>query len=154
MAKFKFSLEVLLKVKELKKRQAETEYAEAQRELDRQLAMLSKLTDEYHGVVSEMDRIAANGTAAYHIKMYFDYSLVLRRQVKSQQQVVDKVTNDVDAAKSRLIGLIREVNVLNEVKERQYYQYRLEEEKRYQNAIDEYASYKIYRQGGLINGRT
>ncbi|MBM7581380.1 flagellar export protein FliJ [Caldicoprobacter guelmensis] len=154
MAKFKFSLEVLLKVKELKKRQAETEYAEVQRKLDRQLAMLSKLTDEYHGVVSEMDRIAANGTTVYHMKRYSDYSLALRRQVELQQQVVDKVTNDVDAAKSRLIGLIREVNVLNEVKERQYYQYRLEEEKRYQNAIDEYASYKIYKQGGLINGRT
>jgi len=41
---------------------------------------------------------------------------------------------------------------LSEMKDRQYYQYRLELEKRYQKVVDEYAGYKIYRQGGPING--
>lgn len=153
MAKFKFSLDVLLKVNTLKKKQAEAEYAKAQKELDRQLAVLSELLDEYRGVTSDMGHLTAKGTTVNYIKLYSFYSDSLQRRIKSQEQVVAQAMNNLDAIKARLIGLVREVNVLSEMKERQYYQYRMEMEKRHQKVVDEYAGYKIYRQGGLINGK-
>ncbi len=153
MAKFKFSLDALLRVNQLKKKQAEGEYAKALRELDMQLAVLSELVDEHRSLTSDMGQLAAEGTTARNMKLYASYSALLQRRIKSQEQVVVRARNNLDSIKIRLIGLVREVNVLSEMKERQYYQYRLEMEKRYQKVVDEYAGYKIYRQGGPINGK-
>jgi len=153
MAKFKFSLDALLRVKQLKKKQTEGEYAKAQRELDMQQAVLSKLVDEYRGLTSDMEQLTAKGTTARHMKLYASYSGLLQRRIKFQEQVVAEASNNLDSIKVRLIGLVREVNVLSEMKERQYYQYLLETEKRYQKVVDEYAGYKIYRQGGQVNGK-
>lgn len=152
MAKFKFPLETLLRVNQLKKKQAEGEYAKARKELDMQLAVLSELVDKHRILVSNMGQLAAEGTTARHMKLYSYYSDLLHRRIESQEQVVARARNDLESIKIKLIGLIREVNVLSEMKERQYYQYRLAIEKRYQKVVDEYASYKIYKQGGQING--
>lgn len=152
MAKFKFSLDILLKVNKLKKRQVEAEYAKAQKELDKQLSILSGLLDEYQELTANMGHLAAKGTTVNDIRLYSSYFHMLQRRIKYQEQVVAQATKYSDDIKARLTGLIREVNVLSEMKERQYYAYRVEMERRHQKVADEYAGYKIYRQGGLLNG--
>lgn len=153
MAKFRFSLDVLLKVKQLKKREAEGEFAKARKELDMQAGVLSRLVDEYRILTSDMEELTVKGTTARHMRLYSSYADLLQNRIKLQQRAVAEANNKLETIKARLAGLVREVNVLDEMRERQYYQYLLETEKRYQKVVDEYASYKIYRQGGPIDDK-
>jgi len=120
MAKFKFSLEILLKVNNAKKKQVESEYAEAKKELDKQLEILSNLLNKCQELDAAMRRSAVEGTSINALKVYSSYFHAIQHQIKHQEQVVEQAERRLDGIKARLIGLIKELNVLNEIKERQY----------------------------------
>ncbi len=152
MAKFKFSLETILKVNKLRKKQTESEFTTAQAYLNQQYKILVDMYNELNLITDDMVNMAVKGTSVHIIRMYADYVHAIRQNIRQQEQIVKRAENHVEEIKARLVNLIKRINVLSELKENQYRDYIFELEKRYQKTIDEYTGYKLYRQGGYLNG--
>ncbi len=152
MVKFRFSLETIFKVDKLRKKQTESEFATAQAHLNQQYKILMDMYSELNLITDDMVDLAVKGTSVNIIRMYADYVHAIRQNIRQQEQIVKRAEKHVEEIKARLVNLIKRTNVLNELKEKQYRDYNFDLEKKYQKTIDEYTGYKLYRQGGYLNG--
>ncbi|MGI6188203.1 MAG: flagellar export protein FliJ [Clostridiales bacterium] len=152
MGRFKFSLEAVLKVNNLKKKQAETEFTRAKEYLDQQYRVLSDMQKEMDLIAANMANMVLNGTKVYNFKLYADYTQAMRGHIKQQEQTVKRAEKQVQDIMARLVDLMKRINVLNQLKEKKYREYIFELEKNQQKIIDEFTGFKVYRQGGLLHG--
>ena len=153
MAKFKFSLETVLKVDKLRKKQVKTEFARAQEYLARQHKVLSDMHEEMSLIAADMTSMAIKGATVNSIKMYADYTQVLRQRIRQQEQIVKRAEKQVEEIMERLVSLMKKTNVLSQLKEQQYRDYIAELEKKQQKAIDEFTGFKLFQQGGALDGQ-
>jgi flagellar export protein FliJ len=150
MGKFKFPLQALLKVSEIKKKQAELDYVQAKKRLDKELEIFSLIDTESKNLINKLTQLAMEGTRINKIRLHSVYLKKIYNQLNHQKMAVLEAQSNLDDKKTVLISLFKEIDVLNELKEKQFSIYSLEMEKKQQKTIDEFASYKAY-QGGCIN---
>lgn len=150
MGKFKFPLQTLLKVNEIKKKQAELDYVQAKKRLDKEFETLLLIDTENKNSVNKFTQLAMEGTKISKIKLYSIYLKKIHNQLNHQKTAVLEAQNNLDDKKNILVSLFKEIDVLNELKEKQFYIYSMEMEKKQQKNIDELTSYKAY-QGGYVN---
>lgn len=142
MKKFVFTLHALLHVKELLEKQERNTMLLLTRKLN-------QLTDERE----ELQRRRAEAAEGCSAKMregihaneavqYADYLRLMTDLLKEQDTKIASVLAELDSCRTRLVELLKEINMLQKVKEKQYQQYLVDAQTEDEKMIGDFVSYQ------------
>jgi flagellar FliJ protein len=141
MAKFHYKLQPLLRVKSQQEDNQKNELGKAVRKLEREKAVLKKLEKEEEELINEFNEKSKKSTVEKLIK-FNEYLSYLNSRIKQQKENVNCAARNVDKVREELIRIVKERKILDNLKDRKYEQYLIEEQKQEQRLNDEITSYK------------
>jgi len=141
MTKFKFRLKTVLDVKELRKKQAVVDYVELLRYLEIQEKMLSDLINKSTEISAIMTDEASAGISAFDIKTHSAFLRRIYKDIKNQSKVVDEIQKEKQNMQTALFKLHNEVEVLDNLKQRQQLAFLTELFKQEEKKTDEFVTY-------------
>jgi flagellar export protein FliJ len=140
MAKFKFRLATLLKIREATRDERQSELAEAYRADD----ILNERLDQIHGELGDiLNRCRkAVGPGEVNIDLLIEsqrYDVMLRAYEKQTLEQKKRLAVEIERRREALLAANREVRVLEKLREHQIERHREEENRRDIKRIDEIA---------------
>jgi flagellar protein FliJ len=147
MARFKFRLAALLRLRESRRDECRSALAEAYRVDD-------ALKNQYDGLARELDLLrefcrlkASPGTVDIDRLVEAQrYELVARAQQRHVAQQRQAVVAEIERRRQALVEADREVRILDKLRQRQAKQHRREDELREAKRLDEVATQQTFRQ--------
>ncbi|MGI5850690.1 MAG: hypothetical protein GX340_07715 [Clostridiales bacterium] len=149
---FKFSLEAPLKVKELHKSQLEVKLAKAKKKMDaykRALVLLTMESDELHFKLA--DSLSA-GIKAVNLIELNKYLNILSDRIADAQIQYREASDKFAALRNSLIDVINEIDILEELKEKQEKEYLKEIQKKEEKDLEERINFHTFMRGGKMYG--
>lgn len=143
MKKFKFSLQVLLNIKEAKEKQQKTELAEAERLLRLARDELTALVEEFRAVRDGFNEKLQKGSDVNELTTFTAYFTYLRERIQLQQLKVRQAEAEKRKRQQALIITMTEVKALVKLKETQYENYLLELKVEQEKEIGDFVSFKV-----------
>ena len=126
MKKFKFQLETLLKVTNMKKDDAEAKFAEVSRKLEEQKAYLNQLLEEmqqgqrdYEALSQEGQRITIGRLMAFN--SFFAWK---REQIERQQQSILATRSEKQKRLKELTDIMSYLKSIEQLKEKRFQEYK------------------------------
>ena len=142
MAGFKFRLQTFLRLKEQFEKNAKNELGAAIMKLEEEKSKLKAIEDSIDVTTNDF-RDACTGVIfpekIKELKVYLEHLQYLREE---QKENVKRQQKNVDIIRERLVEIMRERKVLENLKEKEFQEYLKEEEKKEQQQVDELVSYK------------
>jgi flagellar FliJ protein len=140
MAKFKFRMATLLKMRIAARDERQAELAEAYRADDILNARLEEIRGECASLLDECRKVAGPGTVNIDRLLEAQrYEVLLRMYEKQTLEQKRRVGMEIDRRREVLLAANREVRVLEKLRERQLERYRDEENRRDIKRLDEIA---------------
>ena len=143
MGKFKFRLSSLLSIKEKMEQLKKNEYAEA-------LLILNNLVFEKENLISEMQNNIENmqldlnsNLKPVQIIRYTNYIKIIKLRIKDIEVKITDARAVSDQKRDSLIDAMKERKMLENLKEKDYKEFNIEENKEEQKFLDEITSYKV-----------
>lgn len=147
MAKFKFRLATLLRLREATRDQRRTELAEAYRVDDVLQQRIEHADQELLALRTQCRRAAAPGAVDIdQLVAAQRYELVLRAQQKQLGSQREQVAAEIERRRQMLVEANRDVRVLEKLRDKQAKRYRREEERREIKRLDEVAGRTTIRE--------
>jgi flagellar export protein FliJ len=140
MAKFKFRLATLLKIREATRDQRRAELAEAYRADDILVERLEQIHGELNAMLSECRKAA--GPGAVNIDLLIEsqrYEITLRAYEKQTLAQRERLAGEIERRRDALLAANRDVRVLEKLREQQIDRHRQEENRRDIKRLDEIA---------------
>jgi flagellar protein FliJ len=150
MAKFKFRLATLLRIREAARDERRSALAEAYR-------VDGLLRQQLDGVARDLEALAARrrqaaGPGEVKVDRLVEaqrYEVTLRRQQRQTVRQREAVAAEIERRRQALIEADREVRVLEKLREKQADQHRTAEERRDASRLDEVAQQQAMREAAL-----
>lgn len=140
MAKFKFRLATLLKLREATRDERRAELAEAYRADDILNERLEQIRGELEGLSNECRKAAGPGTVNIDLLIESQrYEITLRAYEKQTQEQRKRLAGEIERRRAALLAANREVRVLEKLREHQLERHRDEENRRDIKRLDEIA---------------
>ena len=153
MKKFKFSLDKVLKQREITADLAKRSFGEAQAELNRQIEKLNELIAVKNRSLEERSKAVESTTDWANSVEQINQFLVLQDlRITKQNQCIKEAENLVESRREILRQAISEVNILERLEEKQKKAYMAEVAKAEQAEIDELTVLRFSRIENLIKG--
>jgi flagellar FliJ protein len=143
---FKFRLQRVLQVKELRENLLKDKLSEAARLYNAEQGVLKEQERMYQGAMDQLRSRLNNLPSAEDVAYYHNYMQGLSSRQKRQRSRVEEVRKDLDKATADLVKASKERKAIERLKERYHLRYKKEAEGREQNQIDEIAL-NLYRKG-------
>jgi flagellar export protein FliJ len=140
MAKFKFRLTTLLKIREATRDERQAELAEAYRADDILVERLRQIHGEFGALLEECRKAA--GPGAVNIDRLIEaqrYEVMLRAYEKQTLEQRRRLAEEIERRREALLAANREVRVLEKLREHQLERHREEENRRDIKRLDEIA---------------
>jgi flagellar export protein FliJ len=140
MAKFKFRLTTLLKIREATRDERQAELAEAYRADDILVERLRQIHGEFGALLEECRKAA--GPGAVNIDRLLEaqrYEVMLRAYEKQTLEQRRRLAEEIERRREALLAANREVRVLEKLREHQLERHREEENRRDIKRLDEIA---------------
>jgi flagellar FliJ protein len=149
MRSFKFSLESLLNIKKNQKKALELRLSKTLSQLNEETQFLNALLNEKRNLSDERMTATAEGVKMAALLDYHKYYQVVDIRCKEQNEIIRDIEKQADSIQRGLFDLLKEIKLLENLKERKYNSYKQEikiwEEKR----VDEMLTYNISQGGGI-----
>lgn len=142
MARFIFSMQNLLNMKEKLEDQAKNDYSQANLRLQIAMDELEALKARQKKVENELKEAMHNQLNVLEIKRLEDGVEVIKMYVKTQELVVLQRQKDVENARERLNEAMRERKTFEKLREKAYEQFLEEENIKERKEVDELVSYR------------
>ena len=142
MAGFKFRLETFLKLKEQFEKNARIELGAAIMKLEEEKSKLKVIEDNIDITTNDLRDACSGVIRPEKIKDLKAYLKRLQHEKDKQKEVVKRQQKHVDIIREKLVEIMRERKVLENLKEREFQEYLKEENKKEQQQIDELVSFK------------
>jgi|GluameStandDraft_1065615.scaffolds.fasta_scaffold86389_2 flagellar FliJ protein len=143
MAKFIFSMQNLLDMKEKLEEQAKNNYSQANMRLMEAEEELRRLRDRV-AEAQELLRLEIESSLDVRsIRRRENAVEILRMYVRQQEFVVLQRQKDVEAARELLNEAMKERKTYEKLRERAFEEFKLEENRKEQKEIDELVSYRF-----------
>ena len=147
MAKFKFRLATLLRLREATRDQRRTELAEAYRVDDVLQQRIEQMDRELVALRTQCRQAAAPGAIDIdQLVAAQRYELVLRAQRKQVSGQREQVAAEIERRRQVLVEANRDVRVLEKLREKQAKRHRQEENRREIKRLDEVAGRTVVRE--------
>ncbi len=142
MAGFKFRLETFLKLKEQFEKNAKNELGAAIMKLEEEKSKLKVIEDNIDITTDDFRKACSGVIRPEKIKDLKTYLQHLQHERDKQQEIVKRQQKNVDIIREKLVEIMRERKVLENLKDKEFQEYLKEEAKKEQQQIDELVSFK------------
>lgn len=142
MAGFKFRLQTLLKLKEQFEKNAKNELGVAIMKLEEEKSKLRVIEDNIDITTNDFREACSGVIRPEKIKDLKTYLEHLQLARDKQKENVKRQQKNVDIIRERLVEIMKERKVLENLKEKDFQEYLKEEAKKEQQQVDELVSYK------------
>ncbi len=142
MAGFKFRLETILKLKEQFEKNAKNELGIAIMKLEEEKLKLKNICDEIKINMIEFKNACTGIIQREKIKELKSFLDFLDGAKERQEENVKKEEENVDKIRDKLVEIMKERKVLENLREKEFHKYLKEEERKEQQRVDELVSYK------------
>ncbi len=149
MARFIFSMQNLLTMKEKLEEQAKNEFSQANMRLLEAEEELERLKDRQQKAEFELREEVAGLTDVRKIRQKEDAIEILKMYVRQQQMVVRQREIEVENARLKLQDAMKERKTFEKLREKAFEEFVAEENKKEQKEVDELVSYRYG--SGLIS---
>lgn len=141
MAGFKFRLETFLKLKEQFEKNARNELGIAIMKLEEEKSKLRVIEDNIDITTNDFRDACSGVIRPEKIKELKTYLEHLQHEREKQKENVKRQQKNVDIIREKLVEIMRERKVLENLKEKEFQEYLKEELKKEQQQVDELVSY-------------
>jgi flagellar protein FliJ len=142
MKKFTFSLQTVLRIREIFKKQKQTEYSQACAELERLFSIKESLESELGKCTDAYGAAMESAMTGSQIAWYYDYTGFLKDNILSLAAPIRDAQRNKDALREQLITMTREVDALERLKKEQYHRYLCEAAKEEEKMLGDLMSYE------------
>ena len=150
---FKFRLQRVLQVKELKENILRDKFSGIARLYNSEIEILREQERVYRDSIDQLRNRLKDTSSAEEMVDYHHYIQGLVTRSQRQQARVEEVGVDLNKARSDLVEALKEKSAIEKLKERHYQNYMKEVERREQNQIGEIAL-NLPKRGPLGEPRT
>ncbi len=137
MPGFNFKLQRVLQVKKHKQDQFKTQLANLKREYLQQESILwtleESLQEQFVILIEKQKKL----TNTIEILWSYNYIIKLREDIESQKKKLEELNKKIKEMTTKLIGASQEKQILENLKQRKWTQFKLEVEKQEQEFMDE-----------------
>jgi flagellar protein FliJ len=147
MRRFRFNLEVLLRVYRLDEDNKKKKLGEANRELMAAEQDLVGLGREYDNSQDSERTVRASGESAARMRLYVLYMFDLKQRIERQKLTVREKHRMVRAAREKLVEAMRRVKAIEKLKERRKEAWKKERNRFEMKQLDDMCSQQYIRQG-------
>lgn len=146
MKRFRFNLEVLLRVYRLHEEDKKKKLAAANRELLAAEQELTRLGNDYDDSQERERAVREKNESVSQMKLYVQYMFELKRSIERQKITVRDKFRLVKTAREQLVEAMRRVKALERLKERRHEVW-LKDRRRYEmKQLDDLCSLQFIRQ--------
>lgn len=142
MARFIFSMQNILNMKEKLEEQEKNQYAQANMRLQEAIAELEALELRLENEKQKLQEDVSAELNIKEIRRREDAVEILRMYVRQQMLVVMQREKEVEIAKERLTEAMKERKTFEKLRERAFERFCIEENLREQKEVDELVSYR------------
>lgn len=142
---YNFRLEKVLNYKENIESFKKTEFGNINLKLNKEEEILFNYNLNKEKLVNKKKE-SMNNTNIGNLKLYNDYLIDISANIENQEQVIDKIKEDLKKAKEELLVAMQERKSFEKLKENNYNEFLSETKKKEEKVIDEIISYNISTQ--------
>lgn len=142
---YNFRLEKVLNYKENIESFKKTEFGNINLKLNKEEEILFNYNLNKEKLVNKKKE-SMNNTSIGNLKLYNDYLIDISANIENQEQVIDKIKEDLKKAKEELLVAMQERKSFEKLKENNYNEFLSETKKKEEKVIDEIISYNISTQ--------
>ena len=143
MAKFVFSMQNILSMKEKLEEQEKAEYSQVMMRFNEEQEKLNGLMERQGMAEVELRNTINEVLDVQEIREKEDFLEIIKVYVKEQQLVLLACEEEVRQARERLNEAMKERKIYEKLREKAFEEFMLEENKREQKEIDELVSYRF-----------
>ncbi len=142
MAKFKFELQNILRIKEKLESQRKTEFGEAIAYREKQKQIKQELVDQKQDEINNFRESLGEKIQPEKTAVYNDYIQVLKHRITKQEDVIIEAKKQTELRRQALESAMKEHKIFGKLRENRLNEFRIEEVKAEQKETDERISYK------------
>lgn len=142
MARFRFSLENILNIKEKLEEQAKNEFGQANARLFREQEKLEAVILRSSEARQKLKMALCETLSVTDIRRREEAVEILKFYVVQQQLTVKRCEKEVEIAREKLNEAIKERKIFEKLKEKAFDEFMQEENRKEQRTVDELMSYK------------
>ena len=142
MAKFVYSLNSVLGIKEKLEDQKRLEYGQAVSKLEEEKEKKRVLLSKKAANISLFKKKLKEHIAPNEIRNINHYTELLKRNITEQDSIIAKATEFMEQKRAELADAMKERKKYEKLKEKRFEEYLIEEKKEEQRIIDGVVSYK------------
>jgi len=142
MAKFIFSMQNILSIKEKLEEQAKNDFAQARRMLDEEELKLKTLFNRKTNYIEEGRRLRDNRLNVQNIKDNKNFILTIDGYIELQKLEVKRAEENLERARYKLNEAMKERKTYDRLREKAFEEFIKEENSRESKEVDELVSYK------------
>ncbi len=142
MKKFVFTLQTLLNLKQSQEKQERNNLAAL-------TVRLNQLTNERDEMVGRRERASeeygqrlASGMRAAETQQYTAYFRMMKDLLAEQDRKIEAARQETEECRRRLVEVLREIHMLENLREKQYQQYQQELQIEQEKTIGDFVSYQ------------
>lgn len=143
MKKFVFPLDPLYKVKMTMKDKLQAEYAAAVAAYDDARCKRDQIREQIVSETKSFEAKAKKGMTVSDMQAYSRFLEELQNSEVAASHKAELARREVNRRQTELIGVFKEVKVLEKLREKQYKDYLSEEEKEEKNVIEDILSFDV-----------
>ena len=143
MAKFVFSMQNILNMKEKLEEQEKNNYSQANMRWQEAIATLESLEQRLAEEKQKLQEEVSSALDVRKIRQREDGVEVIRMYVRQQMLEVKQREKEVEVARERLNEAMKERKTFEKLREKAFEKFRLEENLREQKEVDELVSYRF-----------
>ena len=143
MAKFVFSMQNILNMKEKLEEQEKNNYSQANMRWQEAIATLESLEQRLAEEKQKLQEEVSSALDVRKIRQREDGVEVIRMYVRQQMLEVKQREKEVEVARERLNEAMKERKTFEKLREKAFEKFRLEENLREQKELDELVRYRI-----------
>lgn len=145
MKKFRYSLETVLNIKEQKQKMEKEKLALLISKYELQKNKLVEILNKIEKTIEESETNKAAGTYAINLKQFNLYIESLYKKYDQQKDILKALENEIERERQNLAKVSKEKEVLENLKEKKYEEYKYQSLLEQNSIIDEQISYKVAR---------
>jgi len=143
---FNFKLENILKVKILREDLAKGELAKLQSKYQKEETVFQEMQDSYASYQRQLREKQQELMTVQELSLYKCYFIKASQQINQQEMLLFHLDKQVNQQREKLVESVREKKILENLKQKEYQEYRKIILSKEQNFLDEIATNKFTRQ--------
>lgn len=146
MKKFVFTLHALLHVRRLLEKQERHHMLQLTREIHELEDERSRMSDSRDGAARALSGRMGKGVTVTEAQQVAGYLVRMTEELKVQDERIRSANVELEQCRARLVEVLKDINMLEKVREKQYQQYLADVQKEEDKLIGDFVSFQTTNQ--------